>query len=529
LFQQAGWGVVAVRKRFELAVQDRHHWLLVGIIGLAFALRMIGLDLESLWRDEIDAIRFASQPLSNLLRFFVVPGQNGPLYYLVLRPWLALAGRSEVALRFFSVAFGVVAVPLVYRLGRRLFPSLPSLALLAALLAATSPYLAWYGQEGKMYTLAVALVLFSMERYLAALERGGWHRWLLYVAGTSAALYVHLIAALMVPTQAILFFLTDSGTRQARWKPWLASMAVLTLPYLPLLRWQLPLILRPTSSTGYAFVSLPRMLHSLLANYSLGVLHGQVGWSLVLFVGLMLAAGLVWQGQRARLRALTQLVCWLLVPVLGFFLITLIRPMYTARYLIFVLPAYLLLLAAGVVAVWRHSRLLASFWLVALLATSGRGLWSQARTPVKADFRSATQYVANQMAPDDLLLFQIPYGRHSFDYYLELHRLPSPTPQEPALLPDGGGALVFLPLVASGDRAPYLWGDGLYTNGGMSLDQADRGMLRIVSGKRVVWLIATEVSLWDERELVQSWLDDHATLTDEAQFVRVTVRRYELH
>jgi 4-amino-4-deoxy-L-arabinose transferase-like glycosyltransferase len=521
-------GENVVWERFEAAVQERHRWLLVGLIGLAFALQVIGLGSESLWRDEIDAIRFASQPLSNLLGFFVIPGQNGPLYYLVLRPWLHLAGQSEMALRFLSLACGVLAVPLVYRLGRRLFPSLPSLALLAALLAATSPYLVWYGQEGKMYTVAVVLVLFSMDRYLAALERGGWHRWLLYLTGTSAMLYVHLIAALIVPTQAILFLLTDSGTRRARWKPWLASMALLTFPYLPLLRWQLPLILNPSSSSGYAFVSLPSMLYSLLANYSLGVLHGQVGWSLVLFVGLLLAAGLVWQGQTARLRALAQLVCWLLVPVLGFFLVTLVRPMYTARYLIFVLPAYLLLLAAGAVAVWRHSRLLASFWLVALLATSGRGVWAQARTQVKADFRGATQYVATRMAPDDLLLFQIPYGRHSFDYYYEAYQRPSADLPEPAPLPNGRNVLLFLPLVARGEGAPYLWEDGFYTNGGMSLDAVDLGMSRIVSGKRVVWFIATEVSLWDERELVQNWLEEHATLTDEAHFVRVTVKRYEL-
>ena len=348
-----------VWERFEAAVQERHRWLLVGLIGLAFALQVIGLGFESLWRDEIDAIRFASQPLDNLLRFFVVPGQNGPLYYLLLRPWLLLAGRSEVALRFFSVAFGTLAIPLIYRLGRRLFPSLPALALLAALLAATSPYLVWYGQEGKMYTLVVALVLFAMDRYLAALARGGWHRWFLYVVGTTVALYVHLIAALMVLVQVIVFFFMDGQTRRTRWKPWLASMAVLTVPYLPLLRWQLPLILTPGASTGYPFVPLPEMLLSLLANYSLGVVHGEVRWRLALFVGLLLAAGLAWQGQRSRLRTLALLVCWLLVPVLGFFVITLVRPMYTARYLIFVLPAYLLLLAAGGVAVGRLSRLLA--------------------------------------------------------------------------------------------------------------------------------------------------------------------------
>lgn len=379
-----------------------------------------------------------------------------------------------------------------------------------------------------MYTLAVVLVLFSMDRYLAALERGGWHRWLLYVVGTSAAFYVHLIAVLIVPAQAILFFLMDGKTRKARWKPWLASMAVLTVPYLPLLRWQLPLIFAPSDSTGYPFVSLPRMLFSLLENYSLGVLHGEVQWSLFLFVGLLLAAGLVWQGQRSRLRSLAILFSWLLVPLLGFFLLTLVRPMYTARYLIFVLPAYLLLLAAGGVAVGRHSRLLAGFWLVALLAASGRGVWTQARTPVKADFRGATQYVANRMAAGDLLLFQIPYGHHSFDYYYEVFQRPSHSQPEPAVPSEGGGFQVFLPLVADGGGMPYHWEEGLYTNAGMSPDEADRHMSSLVSENRVVWLVATEVHLWDERGLVQAWLDGHATLTEEAQFVSVTVSRYEL-
>ncbi|MFN2217215.1 MAG: glycosyltransferase family 39 protein, partial [Anaerolineae bacterium] len=154
--------------------RSKRTWLLAGIVGLAFALRVAGLDFQSLWRDEVDAIRFATTAWGDLLRMFVVPGQNGPLYYLALRPWLYLAGTSEYALRLFSVLFGTLAVPLVYRLSRRLFPSPPSLALVATLLAATSPYLVWYSQEGKMYSLVLALVLLSMDRYLAALERGGW-------------------------------------------------------------------------------------------------------------------------------------------------------------------------------------------------------------------------------------------------------------------------------------------------------------------------------------------------------------------
>ncbi len=496
-------------------------WLLTGLIGLAFALRVCGLDLQSLWRDEVDVIRFATAPLSKLAHLFVAPGQNGPLYYVTVRPWLELAGQSEFSLRFVSAAFGTLAIPLIYRLGRRLFPTLPSVPLVAGLLAATSPYLVWYGQEGKMYALVVALVLLSMERYLAALELGGWHRWLLYVVSTSVAFYVHLIAALVIPVQVLIFLFWGSEARKVRWKPWLASIAVLIVPYLPLLRWQLPLLLDPGSS-GYDFVPLHGMLYSLLTTYSLGVVQRSTVWSVALFVGALLASALLLKGQRARQAPLAALVSWLLIPPLAFFLITLIRPMYTARYLIFVLPAYLMLLAAGVVAVARQSRLLAGFLLVAILAANGLGVWLQAREPIKTDFRAATYYLVDRMEPDDLILFQIPYGRYSFDYYRERY------PERPSTQSSGGEFRAFLPLVARQGAEPYRWAEGLYTNAGMDLAEVQRRMREITEGDRVVWLVATEVGLWDKRGLVKVWLDDHAHLTSEAQFVRVAVYRYEL-
>ena len=502
----------------------RQRLALLTVTGLAFAVRVLALDGQSLWRDEIDAIRFASGPLAELLGMFSQPGQNGPLYYLLLRPWLGVAGESAFAVRFFSLSFGLLTVPLLYQLGRRLFPRWPQVALLVALLATLSPYLVWYSQEGKMYSLVVCLIVLSMERYLAALERGGWGRWLAYVAFTSAAFYVHLLAALIVPVQMVVFVLVGRRDGYRRWKPWLFSLAALTLPYLPLLAWQMPLLFQK-AVTGYRFVPLDDMLISLLTSYSLGVLERPSPWLLVPFVGLLLAGGALVRRREWRL-SVGVLLTWLLLPLAALFLITLLRPMYTARYLIFVLPAYLLLLALALVAVGQRSRLAGGALLVSLLVVNGWGLWVQARTPIKADFRSATAYVAQRLEGGDLLIFQIPHGRHSFDYYFRRQEWPKEGVLQSPLSDDA--YRLFLPFLARGQGAAYRWADGLYTNAGLTAGEVDRRMRELTAGSRVVWLIATEVPMWDADNLVQGWLEEHGRLREEAHFVRVDVYRYEL-
>ncbi|MGD9030776.1 MAG: glycosyltransferase family 39 protein, partial [Anaerolineae bacterium] len=188
----------------------------VGLLALvAFFVRAASLDVQSLWRDEVDALRFATVPWSEMLSNFTRPGWNGPLYYLLLRGWVAMTGTSEYAMRFFSLLFGVLGLPLIYVLGRRLFS--PSVGLISALLMTTSPYLVWYSQEVKMYTLILALALLAIYSLRRALEGGGWPWWLVQTAATTVAFYSHILAALLIPVQVLLTFLWWPQARK-RWR-----------------------------------------------------------------------------------------------------------------------------------------------------------------------------------------------------------------------------------------------------------------------------------------------------------------------
>ena len=248
-------------------------WLLLGLTWLAFALRVAGITAQSLWRDEVDALIFATRPLSELLAMFRQPGQNGPLFFLALRPWLAAAGWSEFALRLPSALAGALAVPIFYMLMRRLVHDRKPAAI-AALLMATAPYLIWYGQEAKMYAALTVLAPASLLLTVEVSRRGGWWRWLLLYVITSLCFYTHLLAALIVPVQALWLLILPSAPSR-RLRRWLAVglyLAALILPYLPLLRWQAPTWLSLTYQTGHPFVPLGDILLVLTSAFSRGVL-----------------------------------------------------------------------------------------------------------------------------------------------------------------------------------------------------------------------------------------------------------------
>ena len=163
---------------------------LTSIVVVAFALRAISLDWQSFWLDEVDAIGFARGDLRALLGMFVRMGENGPLYYLILRVWLAAAGTSEYAVRYLSLMAGVLVIPLSNAVAARLFDR--RTGLIAAGLAVGSPFLIWYSQDAKMYAWVAALSLASTYLLLRASHENRWAFWIAYVEATSSGFYMHL-------------------------------------------------------------------------------------------------------------------------------------------------------------------------------------------------------------------------------------------------------------------------------------------------------------------------------------------------
>ncbi len=138
-----------------MTAQRLYRLAILTLILLAFALRAHNLDAQSLWYDEGVTAHVAQFGVADLVRWTADDIQP-PLYYLVVAGWGRLAGWSEWSLRFVSVFFGTLTIPLLAVLARRLTRSRTA-AVLAALFAALHPALLYYSQEARMYAMLVAL------------------------------------------------------------------------------------------------------------------------------------------------------------------------------------------------------------------------------------------------------------------------------------------------------------------------------------------------------------------------------------
>lgn len=201
-----------------------HNHLLVLIVLVALGLRVHRLGAASLWIDEFNSL-FAStgratpdviphvagridSAASVLTSLEGAPpwwnawkpshgsrhgNPHPPLYALAQRLWREAFGDSEVALRSLSVVASIVALLLVYDIGRVRHG--PTVGLWAAFLMAVAPFQVLYAQEARGYALALAFVVASAASLVRIETRGASLPRLVTLGGcTLAAAFSHYFA-----------------------------------------------------------------------------------------------------------------------------------------------------------------------------------------------------------------------------------------------------------------------------------------------------------------------------------------------
>jgi mannosyltransferase len=189
--------------------------LLVGALTvLAAALRFYRLGHQGFWFDEANTALLVHLSPGRMLQLLPQNESTPPLYYCVAWVFSRIFGSGEAGLRSLSAIAGVATVPVLYAAGAKLIT--PRAGVTVAALAAFNPFLIWYSQEARSYSMLVLLGATSVCAFAYALEQPTGRRLGLWVITSALTLATHYYAVLAVIPEAVWLLAVHWRTRALR-------------------------------------------------------------------------------------------------------------------------------------------------------------------------------------------------------------------------------------------------------------------------------------------------------------------------
>ncbi|HMR67076.1 MAG TPA: glycosyltransferase family 39 protein [Anaerolineae bacterium] len=324
---------------------SRCDWpLLYFMLLIATFFRFRGLDHAGLWLDEIILAHRAQNSVLELMSEPTKSLHHPAMSILPFSLFLEV-GLSNYFIRFPSVFFGILSIPVIYKLGRNLFSN--SVGLISALLLSISSFHIIYSQEARSYSMFLFFCLTSFYFFQRGLMTRKVQPWLLYFICTLAGIASHYLMILAVLGQVVLMGLVGlgiylKGDTAAR-KSWLWQavhfFSLLAVIGLTQLVWLNNLTTGLANTEGGAAKLNLTLIPSLLSEMLTGGSFTQA-----IFLFLAWAGGVV--AWRINFRNGLLLINWAVFAILSTIIsLFIVGQQFHIRHLIWALPP--LLIAAG--------------------------------------------------------------------------------------------------------------------------------------------------------------------------------------
>ena len=498
----------------------RTAWSLVFVLAAAAALRLVNIQAEGYWADEILSLDIATSfdSVREMVRYVYEVEFHPPLYYLVLRGWVGLFGAAEWATRSLSMIVGLGQIVVTYLLARDL-TKLRSVGLGAAFLMAVTPFSVEFGQEARPYTmilLAGTLAAWAMWRQV----RGGGWRWaVLYVTASLAGLYLnysYIFVALSLSGWWFVevFLIQERSERWSAVRTFVFAHAAVFLGFFP---W-LPAFLYKLSLSGHLIFGLPRFTYHYRDVGFFSEIFDRLIWSTkyaryplyfvllqAVFKASFLVAFVSWVSQRRF--SFSDRSKWLHFAFLGWSLFSVVflfvaSPMsfqyspYFIRHFIFALVPLVVIASSVLVGLGRKGVYLGMFVVVSMVPSLGQVISNDTLSNFHHRYGLIGEYIAENRQEGDLVIVVNAASRTNFAHYL-----PDDLPMA-AMLPlnhyglDFWGTRHTLGFVENDTQVRWFGGDG--GNGDSELDITKRGirrkleMINKMNEPRRVWLVGVQ-------------------------------------
>lgn len=394
----------------DALLHSRYIQLILSLTLVGAILRFYNLGYNSLWLDEASTLTFAVKSIPDIWQATTGGEFNPPLFYWTEHIML-LFGNSEAVLRFIPALLGVLTIPLIYLAAKGFMDR--NTGIIAAAAFAFSPFLIFYSQEARAYSMMLFFVTFAMVFYFRALKNNSLPDWALFGVLSALAFWTHFYALVMIGALFLYAFYAlypkIKNSLEAA-KPVVAGGALFGLICLPLIIVTIQLFAKRTGSAPTFGIQGPEIILATFAQIS----GSEVAMYLLL---LLFIAGIV--------------QAFLLDKNKGIFLVTLTVLMFIISnflsYRMPMQPRYLICLAiVYFIAIALSCKLLFSLmetpvvvygfvaFLVVINAFSLAGYYSGY---TKDDWRGFSDGLKQQTRPGDIVVVIPGYISQPLDYY----------------------------------------------------------------------------------------------------------------
>lgn len=372
---------------------------------LALFLRLIGLN-QSLWLDEaINVVYAQSSDFWWFVTKYPIGDFHPPGWFAILWIWGQLFGFSEIAVRLPSVILGVTTVWLTYLLGRQLFNK--KVALFASLLLAIAPLHIYYSQEARMYVFAAFAASASFYFLNRLILKKSWAG-LGYITSLVLVLYSDYLAYLVIPAQFIYLIWVKKLHKDILVNFLISGLAF--IPWLGIFPAQLQTGINTASNLpGWAQVVGSSFKDLFLIPVK--TFFGRITFSDKIFYVIISGfaggafGGLFVYGLKKIDSATKLLISWIFIPLILAFLISFFVPVLAYFRMIFILPAFYLILGKSLESLSRKISLFI-FIIICLISFSSLIAYYLNPKFQREDWKGAVKFVSDNSDNQTAVIFE---------------------------------------------------------------------------------------------------------------------------
>lgn len=404
----------------------KENFLISFVFFIALILRLINLD-QSLWLDEaITAQVIQEYNFLEIITKFAQGDVHPPGHYLFLDVWSGFFGYEEVSIRFPSVIFSLLTIFIVYLLGKKLFNK--KVGVLSAIFLTFNPLLIYYSQEARMYSMATFFVVLSTYFLLRIQEKEELRIFpvkknyitILWIITNFLLLITDYVAYFIFPGQVIFLYLIGS---KKVWKIILLIFLsfILSIPFIYTFPSQLLLGIGASNNLDtWSLIVGGNSLKNLFlipAKLIIGRIsfEDKLLYALVIVLSLLIYFLVIIQIER-KISEIKLLSIWVVLPIILSYIISFFVPILSYHRLIFIIPAFYLLLAAGLNTI-KYPISLAVIIMTLIASLSSISIYNTTPKFQRENWKDAVKFIEGFDKEKTLILFEDNHVPAPFAYY----------------------------------------------------------------------------------------------------------------